>query len=127
MQAVISTAELLEQILLGLEIHELLDVRRVSRGWQVVITTSKMLQRRLFLAPGKARFVWRWCEEKRDVEDTGVLVKVYGEVNPDDRDTIVSGRINETFFESDADFCNAVEDVHCGLVRFRNGRPVNRL
>jgi len=130
MCTVFSTAELLEQVLSGLEIQDLLRVQRVSRHWHTVTASSTMLRWQMFLAPEKPRFAWRWCEERQDAKDTepsDVLVKVYGAVDPDDGDTRVSGRFNELFFESDADFGNAVEDVHCGLVSFRSQKIINGL
>lgn len=53
MCTVLSTAELLEQILTGLEIHELLAAQLVSRHWQTVIDTSITLRQLMFLAPRK--------------------------------------------------------------------------
>lgn len=49
--AVLDTNELFEQILLGLDFKTLLLAQRVSRQWSSVISSSKLLQRKLFLLP----------------------------------------------------------------------------
>ena len=48
-RAVIDTTELLEIILSHLDIPSLFAFRRVSRRWQKILTTNKMLQTRMFL------------------------------------------------------------------------------
>jgi hypothetical protein len=55
---VISTTELLENILMFLPMKDLLLAQRVSRNWKAVITKSISLQQRLFFVPRKADFCW---------------------------------------------------------------------
>ncbi|KAK5681768.1 hypothetical protein LTS10_006301 [Elasticomyces elasticus] len=53
-QQVLDLPELLESILLGLPMRDLLLAQRVSKTFQQVIVSSPHIQRALFFAPGKA-------------------------------------------------------------------------
>lgn len=50
-ETVFSTNELLEQILLHLSIDDLFKTLQVSNTWQTVISRSKAIRRKMFLAP----------------------------------------------------------------------------
>ncbi|KAI5360491.1 putative F-box-like domain superfamily protein [Septoria linicola] len=73
--AVLFTTELLERILVGIDIRDLLLAQRVNSKWRKVIKRSTLLQQKLFFEPAETEFCWKVKKSSTTIEsDTFIKV-----------------------------------------------------